>query len=141
MCLGEIMTDKKEHPHAWVLRALADGEPLENFEFKLQNDDCWLNLASMEPLDYPQWLFRRKPRTIRIGDLDVPEPMREAPAFGAQYWIASVNKKEVVDLVWQNDTVDKQWLAAGLCHTTKEAAELHRKALILWCLGVRRERT
>jgi hypothetical protein len=23
------MTDKKEHPHAWVLRAIADGEPRE----------------------------------------------------------------------------------------------------------------
>ena len=27
-----IMTDKKEHPHAWVLRAIADGEPIESFE-------------------------------------------------------------------------------------------------------------
>ncbi len=25
------MTDKKEHPHAWVLRAIADGDPTNRF--------------------------------------------------------------------------------------------------------------
>ncbi len=126
----------KEHPHAWVLRAIADGEPLENFELKTHkwSDDEWRNASNgltVLLLVPGEWQARRKPRTIRIGDMDVPGPMREAPALLAKYWIANPATSVACDYYWDGDETDKQWLAAGICHATKEAAELHRKALIL----------
>ena len=129
------MTDKKEHPHAWVLRAIADGEPLENFELKTHkwSDDEWRNASNgltVLLLVPGEWQARRKPSTIRIGDIDVPEPMREAPPIGTEYWVTSTDDG-VFETTWEGGSIDGRWLAAGLCHTTKEAAELHRKALIL----------
>ncbi len=53
-----------EHPHAWVLRAIADGEPMESFEIKPQEVDCWTTLR-MSALAYTEWVVRRKLRTIR----------------------------------------------------------------------------
>ena len=36
---------------------------------------------------YTESKYRIKPRTIRIGEYDVPEPMREAPEVGTQYFV------------------------------------------------------
>ena len=42
-----------------------------------------------------------------------------------------LNLKQKRHVMVEGGSIDGRWLAAGLCHTTKEAAELHRKALIL----------
>lgn len=130
------MTDKKEHPHAWVLRAIADGEPLENFELKTHkwSDDEWRNASNgltVLLLAPGEWQVRRKPRTIRIGDMDVPEPMREALTVGTPYWVTGFSGCPSFSSVWGGSDYEVRWLASGGCHLTYEAAELHRKALIL----------
>ena len=74
--------------------------------------------------------LRLKPRTIRIGEYDVPEPMRVAPATSVTYFLPNIREPELVqDPVWDNDDYDKKWLAAGQCHYTKEDAIIHGKAL------------
>ena len=47
-------------------------------------------------------------------------PLRTAPSTGAEYW--------VVDLT--EGYQEEDLLRNGICHLTKEAAELHAKALI-----------
>jgi hypothetical protein len=76
--------------------------------------------------------YRRKPRTIRIGERDVPEPMRVAPAMGSTYYIVDYSYAEHNAYHhWQNDEYDNIMLQSGLCHATEKAAIAHAEALIL----------
>lgn len=85
-----------------------------------------------EPLWHEDTDYRIKPKTIRIGDLDVPEPVREALKNGQEYFIASIGGKSFGGKdTWKGDEYDNRWLSRGLIHLTSEAAELHAKALIL----------
>lgn len=75
--------------------------------------------------------YRRKPRTIRIGEFDVPEPLREAPALGSAYMVPNMfTVSGATYRNWDSDTADFIALERGLAHLTSEAAELHAKALI-----------
>ena len=85
----------------------------------------------------PKWDaqdYRVRPRTIRIGDIDVPEPVRDIRAMhlGNEYWVFDQLEDDfVTDYEWENDKYDIAMLNAGLIHLTKEAAIAHAKALIL----------
>lgn len=121
-----------EHKHAWVLRAIADGEPIDSFEIRWK-EESWeelTNRGSVLLAEEPGWEARRKPRTIRVGEFDVPEPMREAPKHGAAYWVAMVTDGEPFQCEWEGAAGDKYWLSIGLCHATREAAQLHIDALL-----------
>lgn len=74
--------------------------------------------------------YRIKPRTIRIGEYDVPEPMREAPNAGSRYYIPAILGCGCMSVVWADDPHDISALNDGLVHSTLEAAQLHAKALI-----------
>jgi hypothetical protein len=81
----------------------------------------------------PTWLaecYRIKPRTIRIGEIDVPEPVRVALMNGDIYYYPS-NTNGVMSATWWGDTSDRNRLQHNMIHLTKEAAELHAEALIL----------
>lgn len=73
--------------------------------------------------------YRIKPRTIRIGEYDVPEPMREAPEIGSRYWLVR-RIDEVSVNQWKGDNFDKKWLGMGLCHAYMSSAMIHSEALI-----------
>lgn len=123
-----------EHKHAGFLRAIADGEPMENWEYHSKNCTEWVRVypgdVSKFIADPDIFFIRRKPRTIRIGDMDVPEPMRIAPAIGSLYWLVSAASGSTC-FTWLDSALDKCWLSFGVIHTTEEAAEQHRRALIL----------
>lgn len=80
--------------------------------------------------------YRRKPRTIYINGHEVPEPMREAPASGVRFWVPTMHAVGSGtlsrDYTWSGDgdSYDTAWLARGLCHSTREAAEAHARALL-----------
>lgn len=75
--------------------------------------------------------FRLIPKTIKVNGFDVPAPMSEAPEFGARYFIVSPDEIEFFNLIdWEDDEYDYRWLSRGLCHTTKEAAIAHAKAML-----------
>jgi hypothetical protein len=82
----------------------------------------------------PTWLaecYRIKPRTIRIGEIDVPEPVRVALNVGETYYIVQDSAETIsMEFTWASDSVDNRLLSRGLIHLTREAAELHAKALI-----------
>ena len=123
------------HPHAEFLHALADGRE-DEFECHHENwnaSDWRASTPFMWVIyEFPEdWTVRHKPRTIRIGNMDVPEPMRVAPAVGTHHWIVSVAEDTPYLCTWTGDETEFGWLNSGICHLTKEAAEQHRKALIL----------
>jgi len=90
--------------------------------------------CSDEPTWHTQLDYRIRPRTIRIGEIDVPEPVRSVTSmtYGGKYWTFSILEDDfVTDFIWENDKSDLSLLKAGLIHPTKEAAIEHAKALIL----------
>lgn len=123
------------HVHAELMRQYAEDwiespAPWKNWQTRPSPDCEWKELCY-----HPEWMssveYRRKPRTIRIGEYDVPEPMREAPEERACYFFPTMGRPDnPLDLVWRGDEMDLANLDRGLCHSTREAAELHAKALI-----------
>lgn len=75
--------------------------------------------------------YRVKPKTIRIGEYDVPEPLREMPARGTDYYIACITTSGLYGVAtWVCDAQDIEWFNRGVVHNTKDAAVLHAKALL-----------
>ena len=71
------------------------------------------------------------PKTIRIGEYDVPEPVREPLEKDTEYWIAHFSLAELANsFKWYSDKFDNRVLKNGLIHLTKEAAVIHAKALL-----------
>jgi hypothetical protein len=125
---------KQEHAYAQVLRWIADGDDVE----VRYGDGTWDLVGSNDALSQlvrnshrsPDD-FRLKPRTIKIGDFGVPEPMRVAPQISVFYWVADPDNNDLAfETTWDGDPRDRQRLARGICHTTREAAETHAKALL-----------
>jgi len=77
----------------------------------------------------PETEWRIKPRTIKIGDMEVPEPLREAPEKGSMFYLVTPHIGPS-GLMWRHQYHDERWQSLGLCHATIEAAEAHAQALI-----------
>ena len=71
---------------------------------------------------------RRKPKTITINGIEVPEPHRGEIPNHTPYYMPYL--AEYISCPWHNDLFDKKRMAAGLIHLTKEAAIKHAEALI-----------
>ena len=123
------MTDKKEHPHALVLREIADGAPLSDFECKIGSMEDWESAENFSGyVIFPEkYQVRRKQKMHRIGEHTFPAPMTEAPRDGSAYYVAGFQRCD--RFTWVGHSIDLQLLAFGICHATKEAAEAHNKAL------------
>ena len=125
----------KGHRHAALMaeyaRIAAGHEKPWCFLEYLDESGKWLALDT-----HPEWgldtEYRLKTCTIRIGDIDVPEPMRSAPEVGSSYFIINlIHPNMVVECEWDGSQSDAWYLARGICHPTEEAAIAHAKALIL----------
>ena len=81
---------------------------------------------------HPSWLpgqnYRRKPHTININGFEVPEPCIKSPELCTSLWKTTMSGRW--HFLWANTTHQKEWLRLGIVHLTKEAAELHAKALL-----------
>ena len=123
--------EKKEHPHAHVLRWIADGEEIE--VCRISSDEDWMATSYSSVLvriaAFPdEWQFRIKPIPMcELAGIKFPVPMKEAPTHGTKIWVASVD--EIFCITWCGEDDDKEYLSAGLCHTTEEAAKAHSEAL------------
>lgn len=126
------------HPHAAAMMEYAKdaaehAEPWKLWEVKIAIGPCaniWRACAS-----HPAWddraQYRRKPRTIRIGDRDVPEPLRVAPAAGVTCWHVHLPAHDMAEPVMFCDTDwQRRMLERGLLHATREGAMAHAEALV-----------
>lgn len=108
-----------------------------------ETDEPWLRWQAKRfntgwtPLhEHPVWAlhyeYRRKPRTIRIGEFDVPEPLHEAVPDQADYWLAEIAYGQARARECCNFTPSTclMHIASGVAHLTREAAELHARALL-----------
>lgn len=129
------MTTIDKH-NAEILRAIADGKPLQYFTI----GGTWNDVRAETIL---KWLsgkysyivtakgVRVKPSTVRIGAYDVPEPMRVAPEEGTTYYFVHLDKFDNYDYHdWDGGVFDTNILNKRICHSTKEAAKTHASALL-----------
>ena len=121
------------HKHAHLMALYAQDaaetdEPWLRWEVG-HEDGAWVSCPCN-----PSWRadtkFRRKPKTININGFEVPEPFRAPPETEQEYWLVDPANETCYPYHWENTSCELLWLRAGLVHPTKEAAELHRKALL-----------
>lgn len=74
--------------------------------------------------------YRVKPKTIRIGEYAVPEPMRERPLNGECVYIVCTDRAFPVQVQWYPSEYSLYLLDSGLLHRERACAALHLKALL-----------
>lgn len=123
-----------KHVHAELMMqyaqdAMETDKPWERWQF-FTNDGKWEDCVYA-----PMWgvssKYRRKPRTININGYEVPEPLRTAPCVGTTVYYPCLSKFSRVNCnkFWDTSVSD-MLLESGLLHLTREAAEIHAKALL-----------
>ena len=116
--------------HLEVKRAYYNDPENVVVEYDSRGFGRWMECVG-EPLWDKDEEYRIKHKTIRIGDTDVPEPVRQALKNGQEYFIACITGRSFsTEGTWSGDEYDNRWLSRGLIHLTREAAEIHAKALI-----------
>jgi hypothetical protein len=126
------------HPHAKVAQqywqeAETNAEAFLNWEHALIKTvgQSWLPC-----LDHPCFahgkIYRRRPRTININGHKIPEPLRVKPKIGEVYYVANLldRSNPYMPSTWYHESIDIARFDAGICHSTKEAAIAHAKALL-----------
>lgn len=110
-----------------VIIAMANGETGQ----WLHVGGKWVDGVDYNPMSYPEYEWRVKPKTIKIGDMEVPEPLRVVPEKDATYFIVEPMSDDLFyAATWGCDNIDIRHLSRGQCHATEEAAIAHAKALI-----------
>lgn len=127
----------KPHPHfdlmmKYVEIAQTTDKPWEAFQVKGFVDE-WVDVSAdilfNENLQYR--LKPEPPKTIRIGEYDVPEPVREPLEDDKEYWGVDPTAEELAwKYKWNNALFCNLMFRRGLIHLTKEAAVIHAKALL-----------
>lgn len=128
-----------EHVNAEILRAIADGEKVQ-YRHKSSGED-WIqrgpwkdfNASSIEPSwnllsGDPVAEWRIAPKTIKIGEHEVPEPCREPLERDTNYWTFTPFVG-AARTYWLGTDRDKLALEGGFIHLTQEAAEAHYEAI------------
>jgi hypothetical protein len=125
----------KPHPHAEVLRAIADGVPLSEFEASPTNgwgdaSDLYHRIGDM--VRFPEkWQIRRKPQYIMVNGFKVPKPLDVMPKRDDDYYGPCFDNREFYESYsWASDSVDDRLFARKVIHATKEAAIAHAKAML-----------
>ena len=114
---------------AYAEKAQVSEKPWEFFEVY---DEGWQPIY-ITPSFHKNYEYRLKPTTtIKIGEYDVPEPLRVEPDNGAFVFMVSADSVSGYGIIYYNRILNstKQIFEGGLLHATKEAAILHSKALV-----------
>ena len=125
------------HPHAEVLRAIADGVPLSEFEATVIGHAIYWNQLD-ESGGFSDWIFhpdlwavRRKPQHIMVNGFKVPKPLDVTPKRDDDYYGPSFDNNGFFESYsWADDSVDNRMFARKVIHATKEAAIAHAKAML-----------
>ena len=126
------------HPHAGLMMKYAEiaqttDKPWKHFEVRRNKSAVWEAIYVPMPF-YDNMEYRLKPeppKTIRIGEYDVPEPVREPLEDDEEYWCVDLTAEKLAWMYkWNNALFCNLMFRRGLIHLTKEAAVIHAKALL-----------
>ena len=118
-----------------AMRAWLDGEMLEyrpvDSNLKWHKVKLASECSGLPFLFDDSFEYRIKPRTISIGEYDVPEPCRVKPWHGTIYYVADLDFPLEPDKYrWSEVGLDNTRLEQGRVHLTSEAAIIHAKAIL-----------
>lgn len=117
--------------HAAFLVAWADGKAVE---MQYPDSNVWYLVENDQELNLfeePDFKFRIKPRTILINGIEVPEPFRGCLESGQTYWCVHFSYDDgYAPDDWDGSKYQANRLKNGAAHLTKEAAEIHARALL-----------
>lgn len=83
------------------------------------------------PIDVHSSFLTIKQKTIKIGEFDVPEPVREPLSYGTKYFVPCVfSKCLTTEYPWGYSSYDDHYLNSGWIHLTQESAQKHAVAII-----------
>ena len=136
--MNKAMFTPKGNPHAALMLEYAKDwaetrTPWERWQSAGHNGSLWQSLYG-----HPNWLddfqYRRiptPPPTILINGIKVPEPVREwLKDYGNYYTFSCDGTYSQSWLSGEKYPSHLKRLKAGIIHLTREAAEIHRKALL-----------
>lgn len=98
---------------------------------------AWLPLRA-NPVWDTDLFYRRKPQVIKVGRHEFPEPTKEEPKIGANYWIVSgyANRGYIAEsFVWNGSFLDYGCLKHNMAHLSESAAQAHADVLNAICRG------
>ena len=121
----------KNHPHNAVfcemLQSAIDGTP-KTMQYRRYDAEEWSDLDKEEGgITLAGWsyyhFYRVKPPepVIITRTVTYLEPITVVPAIGTEYFVCLL--AGVVNCHWSSCYLDKKWLAAGVCHLTRKAAQ------------------
>jgi len=119
----------KRHEYSHILEAIAKGMEVQiwtstgEWESIHDNDALARVLEGFEPS-----FLRAKPKTIRIGEYEVPEPIREVGVSGNCY-LLDLTRLEPQN-AFETGALNYQYLENGLIFKTKEDAMKAREAIL-----------
>lgn len=128
----------EQHLHAEILRAIADGVPLSEFELTCYPDEkeAWDNMGNGTKwgswIHNPEaWRVRRKQRTHVFNGFTVPAPMDKEPDDGCVYFLPDLNSSVYfMEYRWFGTGFDLLCFGRGLCFETRVAAISNAKAML-----------
>ncbi|CDG21026.1 protein of unknown function [Xenorhabdus poinarii G6] len=102
----------------------------EHFQWRENTGEEWRGCGACFSF-WSSHEYRLKPRTIKIGKYDIPEPVREPLAAGQRYYIPNICMVTTsYTWNWVGNSIDTSFLENGLIHLDRESAEIHARALI-----------
>ena len=122
--------------HKNFMEALLRGDTLKDgdHEWKLDLDTGDLLVKGCGNMGYPVHAYGVyiKPKTININGFIVPEPERKPLERYTSYFLVDITARPTANIhyKWCDGEIDTRCLEAGLIHLTREAADLHIKALL-----------
>ena len=123
-----------KHEYAEILCAIMVDKNVK-LQRTFANSDRWENIDANYALclisDGLGNCIRIATNTVRIGDMDVPIPMKVAPPYGTDYWVVNLFCLNLNHLnYWHNDPTDLFYLKRGICHLKEADCRTHAEALI-----------
>ena len=113
--MAQYAEDAKQHNKPWELWEHGDGTD-------------WTNCTA-HPCWHKGHLYRRKPRTVQVGDIEVPEPCKVELEDGQDYFVPNLTTGASLR-TWYGYKHDVRALKSNLVHLDFQSAEIHAKALI-----------
>ena len=113
-----------KHPNHDELMAMAQDvdTPMQIYNSCSKWVNCETNTALWLICQGNGYAVRIKPKTIMIGDVEVPEPMRVAPEKGTPYWYVASSAETFLKFSWDGLASEVRWLKRGTLQATEEGA-------------------
>lgn len=131
----------KPHKHAALIKQWAD-DPGQDIWFWVEKDRNWVISNFSNMIGYRTggtYALGPKPtqpprRMCKLGGLQFPEPEKEAPALGTNYFVPDPDDASPSlvcgPMQWDNETCELRWLHYRMVHLTRDDAEAHSRAIL-----------